>query len=94
MKVYCKSPDFVQRDVAGECILVPIRRQLTQANKIFVLSETGAAFWSLLDGKRPLSKVVDGLLGEYDVSRDRLEDDLSALIKELLGIQAIQEAAP
>ena len=32
--VYAKNPDYVQRDVAGECILVPIRRNLTESNSI------------------------------------------------------------
>ena len=38
-KVYTKNPDFVQREVAGECILVPVRQKLSA-----ILAELAAEF--------------------------------------------------
>ena len=87
--IYLKHPDYVQRDVAGECILVPLKRTLTASNCIYVLNETGAAFWRQLDGQRATQAIVEGLLGEYDVQPDQLAKDLAALIDDLLSISAI-----
>ncbi len=92
--VYARNPDFVQRDVAGECVLIPIRHQLTDVKSIFVLNETGAVFWHCLDGKRSVRALMNDLLVEYDVTCERLEQDLSALIQDLLSIEAILEAGP
>lgn len=89
--VYAKNPDFVQRNVAGECILVPIRRSLPERNSIYVLNETGAALWNRIDGRRPLHAITDELFEEYEVARDHLQRDVETLLSDLLAIQAIEE---
>ena len=91
--VYARHPDYVQRDVAGECILVPIRRSIAEANSIYVLNETGAAFWSRLDGHRSLQDITAAFLEEYDVTTDQLQRDVETLLADLLSIHAIEEVA-
>jgi hypothetical protein len=87
--VYAKRPEFVQREVAGECLLVPISRGPGAANCIFVLNETGAALWRRLDGKLALGEIVEQMLGEYEVGREQLERDIRGLVDDLLSIKAI-----
>ena len=91
--IYSKNPDFVQRDVAGECILVPIRRTLTEANSIFVLNDTGAALWNRIDGARPLHEIASGFAEEFDVTAEQLNRDFETLLADLLSIHAIEEVA-
>jgi len=91
--IYSKKPDFIQRDVAGECILVPIRRTLTEANSIYVLNETGAALWSRIDGARSIHEIASGFAEEYDVAAERLNHDIETLLADLLSIHAIEEVA-
>ncbi len=91
--IYSKNPDYVQRDVAGECILVPIRRTLTESNSIYVLNETGAALWNRIDGARSVQTIADEFVHEYDVSVERLRQDFETLLADLLSIHAIEEVA-
>jgi hypothetical protein len=91
--IYSKNPDFVQRDVAGECILVPIRRTLSEANSIYVLNETGAALWNRIDGARSIREIASGFAVEYDVAADQLSQDFETLLADLLSIHAIEEVA-
>lgn len=91
-QIYSRCEDFVQRDVAGECLLVPVHRRQDDANSIYVLNETAAGFWRTLDGKLSLSEVVDRLLEEYDVERETLQKDLSVLVADLVTIKAIAAA--
>lgn len=91
--IYSKNPDFVQRDVAGECILVPIRRTLTEANSIYVLNETGAALWNRIDGASPIQKIVSGVAQEYDTTEEQLGRDFEALLADLLLIHAVEKVA-
>ena len=91
--IYTKHPDYVQRDVAGECILVPIRRTLTEANSIYVLNETGAALWHRIDGQRTAQDIVTDFCNEYEVATDQLAKDFTALLDDLLSIQAVEEIA-
>lgn len=91
-KIYCKNPDFVQREVAGEFILIPIRRRLNEASSLYVLNETGAALWRRIDGKRSDQEIAEDFSREFDVTRQQIEKDFAALIEDLLGIRAIEEA--
>ncbi|NOU11927.1 MAG: PqqD family protein [Nitrospira sp.] len=90
--VYAKHSDFVQREVAGECILVPIRRNLAEANSIYVLNETGAVFWNSIDGIRSALSIEHEIGGIYDVAEEQLHHDFETLLADLLMIGAIQEA--
>lgn len=91
--IYTKHPDYVQRDVAGECILVPIRRTLTEANSIYVLNETAAALWKRIDGQRTAQDIVTDFCNEYEVTTDQLAKDFTSLLDDLLSIQAVEEIA-
>ena len=90
-RTFTQSQDFVQRDVAGECLLVPLRRQLSDGNSIFVLNETGAALWRRLDGSRSVQEIMEDLSQEFDVTREQLEQDVPPLIEDLLSIEAIRQ---
>ncbi len=90
--IYSRNADFVQREVAGEFILIPVRRRLSEANSLYVLNETGAAVWKRLDGKRSLREIIGEIIREFDVTADQLEKDLASLVEDLLSIQAIEEA--
>ncbi len=91
--IYTKHPDYVQRDVAGECILVPIRRTLTEANSIYVLNETGAALWNRIDGQRTAQDIVTDFCNEYEVATEQLAKDFTSLLDDLLSIQAVEEVS-
>lgn len=91
--IYTRHPDYVQRDVAGECILVPIRRTLTEANSIYVLNDTGAALWNRIDGQRTAQDIVTDFCNEYEVSTDQVAKDFTLLLDDLLSIQAVEEIA-
>ena len=93
-KIYVKNGDFVQREVAGECILIPIRRQLTDVNSLYVLNDTGAALWRRIDGKTTLQDITLDFLNEFDGTQAQLEKDIASLIEDLLSIHAIREAGP
>lgn len=91
--MYAKNPDFIQRNVAGECILVPIHRTLPERNSIYVLNETGAEIWNRLDGRVPLRLVIDDVHELYDVAREELQRDVVTLMTDLLSIEAIEEVS-
>ena len=90
-KIYLKNLNFVQREVAGEFILVPIREQLSDVNSLYVLNKTSAAIWRRIDGTRSIRAILTELSNEYDVTSEQLEKDLATLIDDLLSIRAIEE---
>ena len=87
---YEKDPSVVHREIAGEAILVPIRRNVADMESVYTLDSVGADIWSLIDGDRTLPDILDVLLGEYDVDEEVLSRDLDEFIGQLEAIGAIR----
>ena len=65
--VYARREGVVLREVAGEHILVPIRRDVADLKAIFALNGVGLRIWELLDGARALDGVLAELVERFDV---------------------------
>ena len=89
--IYQKAPDVVSRQVAGEAILVPIRRNVGDLESIYTLNETGARAWALLDGRNSLAQICEQIILEYEVGAEQAQQDLLELVSQLEAIQAIQK---
>ena len=90
--VFCHDPNIVDRNIAGEVILVPIRNNVGDLESIYTLNETAARIWELLDGARTLGEVRDAMVAEYDVTASQAESDLLEVVAQLVEAEAIREA--
>lgn len=90
MARYRKVPSVVSRQIAGEFILVPIRKNLGDLEDIYTLNEVASSAWALIDGRRSLGEICDRLVEEYDVEIDRVQADLIELFAGLQAIGAIE----
>ena len=81
--VYARREGVVLREVAGEQILVPIRRNVADLKSIFALNGVGRCIWELLDGTRDTDAVLAGLLERFDVSPEEASADLHAFVERL-----------
>ena len=86
---YQKDPDMVSREIAGEVILVPIRRNVGDLESVYTLNETAALAWTLFDGIHTVNQIQDQIITEYEVDEDEAERDLIELIQQLEEIGAI-----
>ncbi len=78
--VYARRGEIVTREIAGETVLVPIRGGLADLRRIFSLNATGACVWALLDGRRTVGAILDGVVERFDVGRDRAARDVAAFL--------------
>ena len=90
---YTKDPNFIPRDIAGEWILVPIRRLPDQPDLLFVLNGVGGFIWNQLSETAPAAAVRDRLVETFDVSNEQATQDVTALLAQLESIGAIHPAA-
>ena len=87
--IYEHDPNIVSRLIAGEMILVPIRKDVGDMESIYTLNETGARVWELLDGRRSLAEIHQQLVREFDIDPFQAEQDLKELIDGLVEIGAL-----
>ncbi len=64
-----------------------------RSGRYFGLDGVGARVWELLGQRATRGAIVDRLLAEYDVSRDVLERDVSALLEDLADRRLIERTS-
>ena len=92
-KIYCKNGDIVRRDIADEIILVPIRGNLADMQKIFALDSVADFIWLQLDGQQACGEILTALLSAFAVDGDQAAEDLEAFINDLLEADLICEVS-
>jgi len=76
--VLTKSPDAAYRTYDGQAtIVLPSRAQVS------VLNEIGSAVWERIDGRRTLAEILDGIVDEYDITREQALGDLEQFVSAL-----------
>ncbi len=90
-RIYGKSRNFVSRKISDEIILVPIKREAGELDAIYNLNnEVSVRIWELINGKRSLKEIKQKILEEFDVTEQKLLQDLKEFIKDLENIGAIK----
>ena len=74
------SPNAVARQVGDETVILHL-----VSGTYFGLDPVGARFWQLMGEGKSLGEIYDAVLDEYDVSREDLERDMTALMKDLIA---------
>jgi hypothetical protein len=85
-----RSPSIVSRTIAGETILVPIRKSVGDMESIYNLNETATLVWNLLDGQHTLGEIQSQMVLEFQVEADQAHEDLLELLDELSRFGAIE----
>lgn len=89
INVYRHDPEIVSRQVAGEMILVPIRKSMGDMESIYTLNETAARIWELIDGQRSLAEIQAVMVAEFDVEPAEAGQDLDELVDSLVAQGAL-----
>lgn len=80
-----RAPGCVDADLGGElAILDP------DSGTYFSLNKVGAFVWNAIQQPRPVSEVLDAVLGEFEVDRERCSQDLLGLLQELRERQLVK----
>lgn len=89
---YRRNPDLIQREIAGEFVLVPIRHDMADLEAIYTLEGVGARIWEWLDGEQDGYAILARIVNEYDVSEEVARQDLIEFLQQLDRIEGILPA--
>jgi hypothetical protein len=80
--------DILFRQVENEGILLHV-----PSGNYYSLSETSLLFWNALSNQQPLEALVDKIIEEYEVDRDRVLRDLQVFLQDLIAYGIIFPAS-
>lgn len=82
--------DFILRKVADSYVVVPVNKMTLDFNGIINLNETGAFLFELLQKGAERDKLVDKMLEEYDVDREKAEADIDVFIQKVRDADVLE----
>ncbi len=75
--------EVVQRELAGETFLVPVRGRLADLQELFVLNAVGSWLWSRLDGTNEIDDLARSVVAEFEVDEEQARRDTESFLDEL-----------
>jgi hypothetical protein len=97
MELFVRSESVVSRLIAGETLIVPIRKGVGDLASIYSLNQVGSAIWAAIATPNSKSDIVQQVAEEFSAERPRIENDVEAFLAELesAGLaMAVGVAAP
>ena len=78
-----RNPQVVARKIGEDMILVPTGRGIVDLQCLFTLNDTGCFIWEQLVDRRNVAQLSTALVGQFAVTREQAEEDLSRFLTEL-----------
>lgn len=77
--------EFILRDIAGECVLVPTGATTQEFNGLITLSETAKYIWENIEKVDSLEAMIESILNTYEIDRETAAKDAVEFISQLLN---------
>ena len=78
--------EFILRDIAGECVLVPTGITTQEFNGLITMSDTAKFIWENLEKVDSFDELIQLMLDEYEIDEETAGKDAHAFISELLRV--------
>jgi len=82
-RLLTRGREVVTRRIADETLIVPIAGGVGDLDAIYTLNEVAARVWELLEQPITAEQIVDAIVEEFDVTRERAVEDVSDLLETL-----------
>ena len=76
--------EFILRDIAGECVLVPTGETTQEFNGLITLSESAKFIWENIEKVDSLKEIVALILEEYEIDEETALKDTVQFIGQLV----------
>lgn len=88
-----RTPDVIERTVADETFLLPVKGALANTVEMFALSEVGRFIWSRADGTRGVPELVAEVLQDFDVTEEQAGADVKEFVSQLQAYGLLSEVS-
>lgn len=89
LKTYKRDSSLVSRKVGNHLVLVPVKKNIGDLNKIFKMNEVGMRIWDIIEEEHTLPEILSILYDEYEINEDRLRSDTGKFLDKLESVGAV-----
>jgi Coenzyme PQQ synthesis protein D (PqqD) len=80
---YIRSASVVSRVIAGETLIIPVRKGVGDLASIYSLNEVATAIWQAIQQPRSKEEVVRAIEREFAGDRQQIERDVDTFLDEM-----------
>jgi hypothetical protein len=91
MQLYVRSESVVSRVIAGETLIIPVRKGVGDLASIYSLNEVASVIWQSVTGPRSTEEIVHTLQNEFAGEPEQMEQDVHAFLQEMSSVGLINE---
>jgi coenzyme PQQ synthesis protein D (PqqD) len=92
MQCYVRSDSVVSRVIAGETLIVPVRRGVGDLASIYSLNEVASSIWHTIAQPRSKNEIVQMLEQEFESQRGQVEQDVESFLAEMQSAGLVDAA--
>ena len=85
-ELYVRASAVVSRLIAGETLVMPVKRNVGDLTSLFSFNGTGATIWDALETPKSLQDICDVIDRKYDLSKEKAEEDVKLFVRELCSL--------
>ncbi len=84
MQSYVRSDSVVSRVIAGETLIIPVRKGVGDLASIYSLNEVASSIWQAIAGPRSKEEIIQVIDREFSSgNRGQIENDVEAFLGEM-----------
>lgn len=88
---YVRSDSVVSRVIAGETLIVPVRKGVGDLASIYSLNEVASTIWHALASARSQTEIVEQIASEFDIAAAPVASDISQFLIEMQSAGLIEQ---
>jgi len=83
MELYVRSESVVSRVIAGETLIVPIRKGVGDLASIYSLNAVGTTVWDAVASPCTKEEIMDRVQQQFDGDRQEIQRDVESFLAEM-----------
>lgn len=83
--------EYIMRKIAGETVIVPVGDAAARFSGMITLNETGEFIWTFLQEENSEGGLLNAMLEEFEVDRDRASADIASFLEILRKNNMLEE---
>ena len=91
MHTYVRSESVVSRVIAGETLIIPVRKGVGDLASIYSLNAVASVIWQTVTGPCSTEEIVLALHQEFAGDPEQIERDVRTFLDEMSSVGLINE---
>jgi Coenzyme PQQ synthesis protein D (PqqD) len=91
---FVRSENVVSRVIAGETLIVPVRRGVADLASLFSFNQVGSSIWEAIEKPRTVDELVTLVADAYDVTAEKAREDIEVFLNEAQAAGIVQMVGP